>query len=1258
MDEASAALTLPERYEVDSDRLNWPLNQADGVPGLPDGVPILPSARSHAAVLRMPCASGKTYTVRRDLVEVAVQTLVVVATCNRLFTRATCKDWEALYGEENVYCYLDGLGKSEAAKEAKCRLKQMCERGRGVLFISIESFLVLNGMIDPSAVGALLLEETCELASKMLSTTCPCVRPFRLLRDFARGAERIIYTDADFEADGREDGRCIRLARYLCPQLPIRIFTVSRTADHVKRSAKLFFDHPDTEAGIDFNAWWAQLTAFLKQWRRTGDASGSRIGVACSSRAMVRRVCTLARELGLHWCDYTSETDDNVKNSELAAPAEHWVEVGLVAFTQTLSVGVDPVGIQFAAIFVYAAPVGCSVRCLLQGALRFGRDAMFKLHCTTVFVCMQGRPLQGGALKRLQERMEGTSYYHRALQSMETERAERVIAERNLHSAVASVAGHAPSSSAAGVYAFGGVRSTYVVPTDEELAIAAWTRAEEMEQREDLYNVLKRGFLRHGWIENGAALDQQAATAFNRLPPPEEETSAITLHEVAVGKQVSSLMEPEQQFDWALQLIRGGTFSSIDVFHEHCYGLMELSFHTAGEKVLLRTWTLLRRLPRLLVETVVARELIELRKRREAIEMHALGICVGATQLFALEAVKRAEAKSEAGADRHTLRLVQARRLAVCDEVAGLLMTPGSPSFFVDPGEVENVVGTAKPSVVRALEQSRRGVECDEVEGLLVSLRAMERRLGVQAEKCGLLPTIRRVCRQAHVDLDIKTRKVEINTVGEERSNAARRLANVAAPAQGPACKKREAEIVAVVIQRTRYSYTSTSGEVVERDYALDWKVESPHVKGLMASAREWLTAHGEARVILPSELRREIEEELGILDEQPNPPGEGPHEDRPQGNALSAGAFTTTGGFAPARKPRTTAEGYLLRDEAVPWDRLCQLTCLVSAQLALTLDSDMRTMLERGRRVLDRLKRDSSGLVADANGIRWKHTFYARRMPLGRLTGGGSSMQPMPNLLRQWLYRGLLHDIDFVNAHPTIMLGLVKLHRYDSWQRDAPCLAEYVAHRHAFLDKIVRWYGLPDRDFAKTAILVAINGGELQYWRRKVKSPASPLKPDLPELLQLQREALWVRNTIVFSESAFSGMIDPLKGMISKLSRNSGRTEEELNRSAFSYVLGHMESMALEAACKVLTQHMFIPTSLIYDGCLVMHNSDGNLETVLREAETAVASALGFEGLELKEKDMFGLAEFSIVHSSRDAARQAAIDAVGADNGASMEAV
>ena len=211
----AAALTLPERYEINAERLDWPLGKTSGVPGLPDGVAIMPLDRSHAAVLKMPCASGKTFVVRREAVPISKTKLVLVATCNRLFTRATCADWELACGEDNVYCYLDGLGKSDKAKEAKGRLREMCDRGHGVIFISIESFLALNGILDPSTVGMLLLEETCELASKMLSATCPCVRPFRLLRDVARGTERVLYTDADFEADGSNDGRCLRLAKYL-----------------------------------------------------------------------------------------------------------------------------------------------------------------------------------------------------------------------------------------------------------------------------------------------------------------------------------------------------------------------------------------------------------------------------------------------------------------------------------------------------------------------------------------------------------------------------------------------------------------------------------------------------------------------------------------------------------------------------------------------------------------------------------------------------------------------------------------------------------------------------------------------------------------------------------------------------------------------------------------------------------------------------------------------------------------------------------
>ena len=108
--------------------------------------------------------------------------------------------------------------------------------------------------------------------------------------------------------------------------------------------------------------------------------------------------------------------------------------------------------------------------------------------------------------------------------------------------AVARVGWKDWESAAAGLDAYGGVIDTYVPPDDEELAIAAWALAETLEQREDLYSAVRRGLLRHGWVENGAALDAMAQVAFVRLPTPAEEAHAVALYDVAVGKQLSSLL--------------------------------------------------------------------------------------------------------------------------------------------------------------------------------------------------------------------------------------------------------------------------------------------------------------------------------------------------------------------------------------------------------------------------------------------------------------------------------------------------------------------------------------------------------------------------------------------------------------------------------------------------------------------------------------------------------------------------------------------
>lgn len=237
------------------------------------------------------------------------------------------------------------------------------------------------------------------------------------------------------------------------------------------------------------------------------------------------------------------------------------------------------------------------------------------------------------------------------------------------------------------------------------------------------------------------------------------------------------------------------------------------------------------------------------------------------------------------------------------------------------------------------------------------------------------------------------------------------------------------------------------------------------------------------------------------------------------------------------------------------------------------------------------------------------------------------------------------------MNAHPSIMLGLVKQVFPDSWAEAFPYLVMMVEDRATFFEKIMLWYGLPGIDFAKTVILVVLYNGNLRFWRERVKSPVPQLKKDLPDLVALQSEFLRIREEVVFKKSAFAPHLPALRKQLKALSRNADRTEEEISRSVLAYVLGHVESMATEAAWPALEKRSSVATSIIYDGGLVTHNPKGDLAESLPEAEQAIQGAIGFP-LKLKEKDMFHMAPFEIVLSSRVAARQAALDAARSGGG------
>jgi hypothetical protein len=105
-------------------------------------------------------------------------------------------------------------------------------------------------------------------------------------------------------------------------------------------------------------------------------------------------------------------------------------------------------------------------------------------------------------------------------------------------------------------------------------------------------------------------------------------------------------------------------------------------------------------------------------------------------------------------------------------------------------------------------------------------------------------------------------------------------------------------------------------------------------------------------------------------------------------------------------------------------------------------------------------------------------------------------AMQYLSRSLRHTLCTELWIDLDFVNCHPTLLLGLCKrlgiIHRR---------LKRYVRHRERLLAEMVEAGGVSDRSKAKELILVALNGGSvtdevhLPWWKELCAEFAAILK-------------------------------------------------------------------------------------------------------------------------------------------------------------------
>ena len=103
-----------------------------------------------------------------------------------------------------------------------------------------------------------------------------------------------------------------------------------------------------------------------------------------------------------------------------------------------------------------------------------------------------------------------------------------------------------------------------------------------------------------------------------------------------------------------------------------------------------------------------------------------------------------------------------------------------------------------------------------------------------------------------------------------------------------------------------------------------------------------------------------------------------------------------------------------------------------------------------------------------------------------GRFFANGSvGLQPMPRQIRGTIAGNLYHDLDIVNAHPSILQQICSKNKIENTH-----LSDYIKNRETKLEEIIKSNPELDNDSAKTGIISILNGGDKFYNNEKNQTP------------------------------------------------------------------------------------------------------------------------------------------------------------------------
>ena len=243
--------------------------------------------------------------------------------------------------------------------------------------------------------------------------------------------------------------------------------------------------------------------------------------------------------------------------------------------------------------------------------------------------------------------------------------------------------------------------------------------------------------------------------------------------------------------------------------------------------------------------------------------------------------------------------------------------------------------------------------------------------------------------------------------------------------------------------------------------------------------------------------------------------------------------------------------------------------------------------------------------------------------------------MQGCPRALRAALVGRMCRDIDIKNAHPQLASQLMER----CLAGKSPCnpaeltfFSDYVRNRdtpNGWIERIGEAHDLgsdPEvrKECVKQLMCRLMFGGSYKAWMREPLGSSTvarcPKGPPMTALIEVERELATLRQ-VVFESDEWGAFERRERRRL----RGRGHDETKISRTIFSTIMQTLENDILEIMVEVLHGAGWKTTTLIFDGCHVLDNVEGDLDTALRRVEAEVHQRTGFR-IELVEKPLFGL--------------------------------